>query len=223
MRQKKAQFTVFRNVPASLVFEFTFLLSYYGNSVGETTGILQYPRVIIRREQFLPSGLRKLVEEHFWRLQGEAAVQKGVLLYPFSWGMMLGGTGGNKCLTCLCLMPPLSHWNPEKTRGPTGMVQVEGPQDGYRDGWRRYEGDMRDTQNTFFPLWSFFISVAIHWVLTMGINYTRNFISIIEFNSSKQSYGIDKIVLDVRNSRRLVWKAISLSGHSLYLWDKQTK
>lgn len=84
MRQKKAQFTVFRNVPASLVFEFTFLLSYYGNGVGETTGILQYPRVIISREQFLPSGLRKLVEEHFWRHQDEAAVQKGVLLYPFS-------------------------------------------------------------------------------------------------------------------------------------------
>ena len=61
------------------------------------------------------------------------------------------------------------------------------------------KGEMRDTQNTFFPLWSFFISVAIHWVLTMGINYTRHFISIIEFNSSKQSYGIDKIVLDVRN------------------------
>lgn len=189
MRQKKAQFTVFRNVPASLVFEFTFLLSYYGNSVGETTGILQYPRVIISREQFLPRGLRKLGEEHIWRLQDEAAVQKGMLythlVEGWCWEELGETSAWPASLSCLHC-----HTGTQKRQGdPLAWSKLGDLRMGTEMAGEGTKGEMRDTQNTFFPLWSFFISVAIHWVLIMGINYTRHFMSIIEFNPQSRAMG----------------------------------
>ena len=67
--------------------------------MGETTGILQYPRIIISREQLRPNGLRKQGEEHFWGLEDEAAVQKGMLYAHSVEGCCLEELGETNALT----------------------------------------------------------------------------------------------------------------------------
>lgn len=67
--------------------------------MGETTGILRYPRINISREQLPPNGLRKQGEEHFWGLEDEAAVQKGMLYTHFVEECCLEELGETNALT----------------------------------------------------------------------------------------------------------------------------
>lgn len=69
--------------------------------MGETTGILQYPAVLISREQFPPTVLRKHGEDHLWGLEDKAAVWKDK-----EWPME--EPGEVKALTWLALRPPCS-------------------------------------------------------------------------------------------------------------------
>lgn len=69
---------------------------------------------------------------------------------------MLGGTGGNKCLICLSLMPPLSHWNPERQGDPLAWSTLGDLRMGAEMAGEGTKGKMRDTQHSFhFGLFSF--------------------------------------------------------------------
>lgn len=99
------------------MFEFTFLMYGWhisqspgntgkrcGHSVGKTIGILQYPTVNISREHLPRVGLRKPGEGAFTGTGRRSSSVKGDAWHPFRWGMLFGGTGGNKSPD-----PPLSY------------------------------------------------------------------------------------------------------------------
>lgn len=120
-----------------------------------------------QQEQLPPTGLGKQGKEHRWGLVAKAALGRGMPCIHSTEECCLEEPG-----VWLSLMP-LKHYyaGSQKRQGSPLMwpllakLRTRG-----REGCKWMKGPMKDTLHTFFPLWSFVVSAAVHWVLVMGIH-----------------------------------------------------